>query len=61
MLRASVSETCTGIGALHENNVMGDRAGVLLMMTLLNGGGSPAKGKKDLDIMGAETQSGGLP
>ena len=58
MLRASVSETCTGIGALHENFVMGDRAG----MTLLNGGGgSHAKGKKDLNIMGAETQSGGLP
>ena len=27
------------------------------MMTLLHGGGSPAKVKKDPDIMGAETQS----
>ena len=59
MGRASVSETCTGIGALHENYVMGDRAGVL-MMILIHGGGSPAKVKKGLDTMGTETQSGGL-
>ena len=46
MLRASVSETCTGIGALHENFVMGDRAGVLYDDTVKCGGLMPKAKRK---------------
>ena len=53
-----MSETCTGIGALHEKFRNGGQGGD---DTVKWWGGSHAKGKKDLNIMGAETQSGGLP